>query len=313
MAQDRPDVIRCDDIIDNCSVEDVGREILLKWRESLVVEIPPSIGSDLRESTNKALGDENYESALELCISALPEQFAFKGLLRCAVELGDEEVNQKVLELVSQAPDTIRNSWDKRDLSRLALLESLVSEGAIQIRPELDWMSWIDYVKAGTFDRPPLKILDEAIARWSVSAYATDPQLCKDLANSIGNASGEAEQIFRNAFVYFAEFFADRHSQPIRSFIPIYLMLLNAVAWNGSVSPNELEIASGLMQALIDAGPDNADYTEAITAYSEILEANSAPSNIDWALNASEMFKFNISTFKCETYRIDSCYMWNAY
>ena len=25
------------------------------------------------------------------------------------------------------------------------------------------------------------------------------------------------------------------------------------------------------------------------------------------------MFKFNISTFICETYRIDSCLMWNAY
>lgn len=298
LAQDHPDVIRCDDIIANCPIEDAGRDVLLRWRESLVVQFPPSTSDDLRESTNKALGDENYEAALDLCISALPAPFAYKGLLRCAVELGDDEVNHKVLKFVSQAPDVIRNSWDKRDLSRLALLESQPLIGATRIRPELDWMSWIEYVKAGDFDRPPLQILDEAVARWSIGSYANDPQLCKTLANSIGNASGEAEQIFRTAFVHFAEFFADRNSQPIRSFTPIYLMLLNAVAWNGAVSPNELEIASGLLQALIDTGPDKTDYTEAIEAYSEILEANSAPSNIDWALNASEMIAVSASPNK---------------
>jgi hypothetical protein len=298
LAQDHPDIIRCNDIIDNYPIDGLGREIALNWRASLVTEIPISKSSDLRESTNKALGDENYEAALELCLSALPAQFAYSGLLRCAVELGDDQSTSQVLEVIAQAPNSVRNSWNKRDLSRIAQLQNLPYIGAPRIRPEADWMSWIEYVKAGNFDHPPLQILDGAVARWSVGSYASDPQLCKNLAISIGNAGTEAEQIFRTAFVHFAEFFADRQAQPVRSFIPIYIMLLNAIAWNGAVSRNELELASILMEALINTGPDREDYIESIDAFSEILAANNAPNNIDWSLNAAEMMAVHSSPDK---------------
>lgn len=298
LAQAQPDITRCDDIVANYSSNGSDREMILRWRSTVVAVVPVPQSIDLRESASKAIGDENYEAALKLCFTALPEAFAYSGLLRCAVELEDTDISSRVLDAIAAAPDTVRNALTKRDLARLKQLQEIPAPAAPRIRPETDWLSWVEYVQAGNCDRPPLQILDDAIARWSVDAYASDPQVCRQLADKIGNASGEAEQVFRNAFAHLAEFFADRQAHSVRSFIPVYLMLIRAVAWNGAVSANELELASGLMQALIGAGPVTQDYTEALEAYAEILSANNAPSNIDWALNAAEMLALNASPAK---------------
>jgi len=293
LAQVQPDIVRCDDIVANYPLEGPGRELVLRWRATVVADTPLPEGIDLRDSAHKALGDENYEAALELCFAALPEAFAYSGLLRCAVELADDETTGRVLEAIAAVPEAVRNDWSKRDLARLQQLQMLPPIAETRIRPETDWLSWSAYVNAGNYDRPPIQILEEAVVRWSVTSYGSNPQACSQLANAIGNASGEAEQVFRNAFVHLAEFFGDRQSQSVRSFIPIYLMLIRAVAWNGVVSANELELASGLMQSLIDAGPVTQDYTEALDAYAEILAENNAVSNVDWALNAAEMLAVN--------------------
>ena len=296
LAQAQPDITRCDDIVANYPTVGPDREMVLRWRSTVAAAVPQSI--DLRESASKAIGDENYEAALELCFTALPEAFAYSGLLRCAVEVENTEISSRVLEAIAAAPDTVRNAWTKRDLSRLQQLQEIPAPAAQRIRPETDWLSWVEYVQAGNCDRPPLQILDDAIVRWSIDAYASDPQVCRQLADKIGNASGESEQVFRNAFAHLAEFFAERQSHSVRGFIPIYLMLIRVVAWNGAVSANEMELASGLMQALIEAGPVTQDYTEALEAYAEILSANNSPSNIDWALNGAEMLALNPSPDK---------------
>ncbi len=298
LAQAQPDITRLDDIVANYPVDGPDREMVLRWRSTVVAVAPVPQSVDVRESASKAIGDENYEAALKLCFTALPEAFAYSGLIRCAVELEDTEISSRVLEAIAAAPDSVRSAWTKRDLARLQQLQEMPALAAPRIRPENDWLSWVEYVQAGNCDRPPIQILDDAIARWSVEAYATNPQVCRQLADKIGNASGEAEQVFRNAFAHLAEFFVDKQTQSVRSFNPIYLMLIRAVAWNGAVSANELELASGLMQALIDAGPVTQDYTEALDAYAEILSANDAPSNIDWALNAAEMLALSASPDK---------------
>lgn len=212
-------------------------------------------------------------------------------MMRCAVELEDDEITRRVLEVVSSVPETVRVTWTKRDLARLEQLqtEPLEAPKKPQGRPDSDWLSWVCYVEAGHFERPPLQILEEALTRWSAEAYASDPEACRQLAEKIGNASGEAEYVFRDAFAALVEFFVDRQAHPVRGFIPLYTMLIRIVAWNGVVSANELELASTLMQALVSLGPSKDDYVEALDAYAEILTANNAPGNVDWALNAAEI------------------------
>ena len=119
LAQDQPDIARCDDIVANFPLEGPGREMVLRWRASVAADVPLPESIDLRDSAHKALGDENYEAALELCFAALPEPFAYSGILRCAVELADDETIGRVLEAIAAAPEAARNAWGKRDCARL--------------------------------------------------------------------------------------------------------------------------------------------------------------------------------------------------
>lgn len=151
------------------------------------------------------------------------------------------------------------------------------------------------YVESGIYGPPPLQVLEDALPRWSVEAYASDPATCRELAERIGNAEGAAEQAFRDAFAPLIEFFVDRPERPVRAFAPIYAMLIRIVAWNGIVTANELELASAVVQALVGLAPSRDDYVEAVDAYAEIVAANSAPGNIDWALNAAEMLALHAS------------------
>lgn len=297
LVQEEPNVARCKAIAAAYPTQ-AGRELIERW-SSRLASSPPS-RADAFELARQALADDDYELALQLSFESLPDAWTYSAMLRCAVELEDAQVTRRVLEVVRTAPDAVRVTWTKRDLTRLQQLQSEPSEApaapsAPQARPDSDWLSWARYVEAGHYERPPLQILDEALTRWSAEAYASDPEACRQLAEKIGNASGEAEHVFREAFAALVEFFADRPVHPVRGFIPVYTMLIRIVAWNGMVSANELELASALMQALISLGPSKVDYVEALDAYAEILTANNASGNIDWALNAAEILTLQAS------------------
>jgi len=304
LVQAEPNKERCQAIV-SVYPEDGGREVVERWARRLSASIVEP-KTDLFETARQALGDEDYELALNLSFDAFPDSWTYGALLRCAVEMDDAEVALRVLAAVDDAPEAERLKWTKRDLDRLRQLQaSAVAEQgeAVDppprtIRPEADWLSWVAYVKSGIHGHPPLQVLEDVLPRWSVEAYASDPATCKKLADWIGNAGGDAEQTFRDAFAPLVEFFVDRPERPVRAFAPIYAMLIRIIAWNGVVTANELELASSVVQALVGIAPTKENYSEAIDDYSEILVANSAPGNVDWALNAAEMLALHASPDK---------------
>lgn len=300
LAQAEPNRERCQAIL-SVYPEDEGRVLVERWAERFASNASPR--TDFFEFARQALADEDYGVALQLAFDAFPDPWTYGAMLRCAVELQDAEVALRVLAAVDEAPEAERLKWTKRDLARLQELriETCGNTGEpdgppIQTnRPDADWLSWVCYVESGIYDRPPLQILEDALPRWCVEDYASDPAVCRELAERIGNAGGAAEQIFRDALAPLIEFFVDRPSRPIRGFGPLYAMMIRIVAWNGMVSVNELELASDVAQALVGLAPSGDDYAEAIDAYAEIVAANSAPGNVDWALNAAEMLALHAS------------------
>lgn len=298
LTQKEPNRERCNAIISSYPEEN-GLALLKRWVERFA---SPKVErtANFFESTRQALADEEYELALELSLKSQPESWAYPAMLRCAVEIDNEDVTCSVLAALEKVPEIDRLKWTKRDLARLhqLLAESTYDKNdslSTPMHPEKDWMSWVNYVESGAKVRPPMLILEDALPRWSAEAFASNPNACKDLAERIGNASGDAEQAYRDAFANFVEFFVERPDRPIRAFAPIYTMLIRIVAWNGVVTANELELVSAVVQALVNVAPPKEDYGEAIDAYSEIVNTNSAPGNLDWALNASEMLAFHAS------------------
>lgn len=77
----------------------------------------------------------------------------------------------------------------------------------------------------------------------------------------------------------------------MRGFVPLYDMLVKMVAWNGGASADELDFVASLVQATLSVGPDKETYTDVLDDVGEILAANRAANNIDWALNLAEILK----------------------
>lgn len=293
LAQDTPNVKRCETIAETCPSES-GRHLIARWLGWLNRPINAVLQDvDSAALARQALGDEDYTLALDLCFDAHPAIWTYNIMLRCAVEIDDRAIMQRVLNTVSAAPENIQAGWQQQDHRRLERLEQLLQilqtpDNTI-IKYDADWISWACYVEGGNYEKPPLKILEDSLPGWSFETYANDPQSCKNLADKIGNASGQAEYVFRDAFPALVDFFVERPDRLVRGFMPLYRMLLLSVACNGLVSSNELELASTIIHTVLNIGPSQEDYLEVLDAYKEILIVNSATNHINWALNSAEL------------------------
>lgn len=286
LTQEAPDSHRCDAIAAAFSTADTGSVTAQRWIEQLRLPGQPKV-PDTLEAARQAVADEEYERAVPLYEALLPDLKAYSGLIRCAVELGSAAVTAKVIDLVQRGGTAVVERLNERDKKRLAALsQSPATE--LMIAPLCGWVQWAEAVVQQKFSAP-IQVLESEMQKWAVEDYAADAHGCEMLASIIGNAGGVAENVFREAFPHLVEFFVDRPPSPVRGFIPLYIMLLRIVAWNGSASVDELELTTTLVHALLRAGPNSSAYIEGIDALSEIFNQNCAPSNIDWALNLSEI------------------------
>jgi hypothetical protein len=124
--------------------------------------------------------------------------------------------------------------------------------------------------------------------KWSVDEYARNSARCEALATHLGNATGESEKVFREAFAVLVDFF-EGTDNPRRAFQPIYSTLIKVLGWSGSLSPDELEIGVQLLRGLLATGLSKAAYIEAISDFDEIFAENSSPTHFDWGLNLAEL------------------------
>lgn len=288
LIQEEPNLFRCQAIIEGYPHEGEGEELIRRWFSSIT---QPSIKKprDAFEQVRQAIVDEDYESAIKICYQALPSPWAYSALLRCAVEQNDPNVTRRVIDAIENADDAARSKFTKKDLTRLEKLRSQQEEGTI-LRFDYSWVTWASWVRTGPpYDKMPMVVLEGAILNWRVEDYIHDAEQCALLAQLIGNATGESENVFRTAFPHLVEFFVERPVLPVRTFVPLYNMFIKVIAMNGNVSADELELVTSLVQALMNLGPSKSAYMECIDDLCEILAGNSSPMHFDWALNTAEM------------------------
>jgi hypothetical protein len=287
LTQETPNPTRCEAIVSTFPDDEGGKALVQRW--SLQIKATDETRpSNLLQAARQAVADEDYEVAVDLYLKLLPEPHAYNGLLRCAVELSAVELTIKVLSLIDDATKDVQNGLSERDKKRIATLRTGSAPTAPVVAPTAGWVKWAEAVVANQYKTSAIAILDGAIQKWAVEDYFRDPAQCEKLALIIGNADGTAERVFRDAFPHLVEFFVDRPLRPVRGFVPLYCMLINIVAWNGTASADELELVTSLMYALVGIAPEKEIYTESLQALEEILAQNKASSITDWALNLAE-------------------------
>ena len=284
---DEPSLHRCESLIRTYPKEaeglDLAERILAKIRNNA-----PAAISEVLSQARQAIADEDYANAVEFSIKGLPDQWAYKAMLRCAVELDGTDVMQRVLDAIGSAHETVIATLSPKDVNRLDQIRKKVLNAGHRTH-DRNWTEWTEWVLTDPVDAAPIEVLEHAIVRWSVDEYIHDLGKCRELARLIGNASHAAGNVFRDALPHLIEFFVDSPAKPIRVLVPIYIILLKIIGWSGVVSGDELRLTSSVAEAFLASGPEKADYNEALSDLIDILNANQAPTSLDWALDLAEL------------------------
>jgi hypothetical protein len=284
-----PNHLRCQSLLAAYPEGAEGYELAAQWCKGISTPAPTPETDPKAvwlDQAKQAIADEDYEAASRSCLALLPLPWAYSALLRCAVEISVEPLTQQVLEVFLTASETVLAGMTDKDRQRLEKLRAPLTTAPPAA--SLGWVEWAENVLANPRQAPTIAALQEMTARWSVDEYALNSARCETLAKHIGNATGEAEKAFREAFAVLVEFF-DGTENPRRAFQPIYSILLKVLGWSGSLSADELEIGAQLMRGLLTTGLSKAAYIEAISDFDEVFAANVSPVHFDWGLNLAEL------------------------
>ena len=275
---------RCRAIVETYPKEDADFDLLQLWLRT----IAPGRPEHHAERVRQAIVDEDYALAANLALEAVPEPWAYSALLRCVSELDSDVLRTQLLATIRQIDPGTLAILKERDRARYS---RLTAEPVLPMRSHADsgWLAWANDVTTRTDEWMPLEVLSNAVLKWDVSAYSNDSDSCTRLASLIGNAAGPSARVFRDAFPILVDFFVEQVQKSIRTFIPLYSMLIKVIAWSGPVSADELEIGTSLTRALFAAAPEKPVYVECLEDLQEIVAANSAPIHLDWALSLAEL------------------------
>lgn len=296
-TREAPDTIRTGAIVSAYPDDPDGQRLLSQWAEQLLQTQAAQVAHDPAQAARQAMGDDDYETAADLFLQLLPDPAAYLGLLRCAGELDEPSLTTRVLGLFDTADASLTQQLRERDRKRLAALRSQDTMPIIPTSAQ-GWLEWARDVAAHRYEGKEIALLIDAVPRWPIEDYLREPGRCAELAAVVGNADSKADSVFRDAFTQFVEFFVHRPPGPLRGFVPLYAMLIKMVAWNGGASADELELVAALGMSMFGAVPDKQTYTDAVDDLGEILAANGAAANIDWALNLAELLAVSASPNK---------------
>jgi hypothetical protein len=284
-----PNSVRCQSLLAAYPEGAEGYDLAVQWCQGISASAPQPEADPKAEwlaQAKQAIADEDYETASTRCFELLPLPWAYSALLRCAVELDDASLTQQVLEVCLAAPEAVLAGMKDKDRQRLEKLRAPVKTAPPAA--SFGWVAWAESVLADPSNAPSIAELHEMAAKWSVDEYALNSARCETLAKHLGNATGDAEKAFREAFAVLVDFF-EGTDNPRRAFQPVYSTLIKILGWSGSLSPDELEIGAQLMRALLTTGLSKVAYIDVVTDLEEILAANASPAHFDWGLNLAEL------------------------
>lgn len=291
LTQSEPDQSKIDGIVSAYSENAEGRNLVLKWKEWLKplskVELPTIQAYLPAGLVNDAIIDEDYLRAAEICIEHIAEEWVLSPLLRCAENINSKELSQKVVSHIASLQDL--SKFNPRDTQRLERLKkSLEYETSFEMPNSM--YAWVTSVKNNSLGEDPVGILKESIHKWSVDDLLANSKQCNEVADFIVNADKPQEEIYKAAFISLVDFFSDNQKSSQRNFSPIYASLIKVLAWRGALTPDELEIAATLTNALLNSAPTREVYLDLLSDIGDILEENKSSLNTDWMLNIAELF-----------------------
>ena len=150
-----------------------------------------------------------------------------------------------------------------------------------------------DWVVGGAPVSAAERVAREWAPGWDVNAVTGDQGAIEELAQLIGNAEGQAASVFRAVFPALFEAFVVQPDSASQVLKPLYAMLLTVLALGEGNSPDDLELARQLAEALLECGNNRTEYRAMVQDLEELLVGSPSINTLSWALDAAEVLAIN--------------------
>lgn len=246
----------------------------------------PQTVQDPLQSAANALTNLESDRALEICLQAPPSRERLILLIRCAEDVGTEEVAGRVLDSITSGDDA--ENLPPSFLKRLRKLERL-RDSRLDNRAPTGWLEWAQLVTSGMSEEDAISTLREYMPTWDLQACTKEKKCAEELATIINNATGPAEGIFREATPLLYQTVVPESGAPPRQAKPLLQILITKVALLTDPSPDELVLARDMAATLLHIGLDENDYATLLSDLEDLMGTQMSIYTLSWALDMAEV------------------------
>jgi hypothetical protein len=280
--------------------EDAGESFLAELAQELeglddafaraLIRLQPSTAPqpqvDPLSAADAAFDDFQIDRALALCLQAPPSKKRLTRLIRCAEDIGTEEVARRVLGAVEPGDESesLPSPW----MVRFQALEERIATGPDNQVPK-GWLDWARQVDGGIDEERAMTALREHLATWDPTELIQNKEQAAEITRIINNANESAETVFREASPLLYQALMPETGAPPRSLKPLLRLLVTKIALLEDPSLSELELARDLTATLLLVGLDQTEYGSLVADLEDLMGAHLSVFTFGWALDLAEL------------------------
>lgn len=257
---------------------------------------------NLGERADEAFDDHQFDRAFLLYLRLPPTKRTLARLVMAASFINTSEANTELQAALSSNPDLTQQLPDalKAKIEALSKVtapletdtaskeEQAAVRAADSAAPALEipsgWMAWSEALSVGQ----PLPLPADALVTWDSAEIAQNPAAEERFAELIGNASGSAAEMARQAIPSLYAAFLSGRPQGTSASNAIGMTLFVLIALDESLSEVDLDLLAQLLEDLMRSGPSEADYVSLVDILSDVQGRVTSLLHLGWSLATLE-------------------------
>lgn len=233
-----------------------------------------------------AFDDLEIDRAMGLYLQAAPSRKRLSRLILCAEDVTTVEAAKRVIDAIEPGDDakSLPASWADR-------LRALEEKCAAEDRKEVPqgWLDWARQVDAGMAQDEAMTALREHMVAWDPTVLYQSTEQITELARIINNASGSAEQLFREATPLLYQALMPEAETAPRQTKPLLQILVTKVAFLVDPSQTELELTRDMASTLLLMGLDAKEYARLVSDLEDLVGTQMSVFTLGWSLDLAEL------------------------
>lgn len=245
------------------------------------------------------IDDEDYDSALELCLKLPPSKKSVQKVFQCfksdlpdQITLRDPLYVNRILEYFNRLDTKEKIDLSSNVTGGYKQLEEILSNPKVEIETPSSWMSWLHAVEENLTPKRSKEVIESLSKAWDVTEISGDRDNFDYFVEKLFSGNEEMLRCFNEAFAYIYSSFTDGLDDYPQYMGNLFIELLNHLAITEELLSVEQrkKCIIDLQQKSLELGLSKEIYGELVDACVTFCAELSSPVHLDWMLDLIENF-----------------------